>query len=304
MRILIVGAGATGGYFGGRLMQAGRDVTFLVRPARAHRLRERGLRIVGLGENTVLTPALLLAGEITESFDLVLLTVKATGLRQAMADMAPAVGPETLIIPVLNGIRHIDALAERFGERPVLGGLAYLATTINADGDILRLTDLHGLTYGSRGTSTPRLAEVDRVLGDAGFPTTLSENITGDMWSKWLFIAATGAVTCLMRGTVGEVVAAPGGVAFAEAVVAECATVAAAAGYPVPEKELEHARAVVTTPDSPMTSSMYRDLMAGNSVEVEQVFGDLASRAARLGVAVPLLDLVTMPLRVHQNRLG
>jgi 2-dehydropantoate 2-reductase len=304
MRILVVGAGATGGYFGGRLMQAGRDVTFLVRPARAHRLQERGLRIVGLGENTVLTPKLVLAGEITGPFDLVLLTVKAAGLEQSMEDMAPAVGPETLILPVLNGIRHIDALAGRFGEQAVLGGLAFLATTINADGDILRLAELQGLTYGARGTSIPRLGEIDRVLSDAGFPTTLSDDITEDLWAKWVFIASTAAVTCLMRGTIGDVVAVPGGAAFAKAIVAEAAAVAVAAGYPVPGKKLENVVATVTAEGSPTTASMYRDLVAGLGVEVEQIFGDLVRRAAALGVPVPLLDLVTLNLRVHQRRLA
>jgi len=304
MRILVVGAGATGGYFGGRLMQAGRDVTFLVRPARAHRLQERGLRITGLGENTVLTPELVQAGEITGPFDLVLLTVKAAGLERSMDDLAPAVGPETLILPVLNGIRHLDTLAGRFGERAVLGGLAFLATTLNADGDIVRLTDMQSLTYGSLGAPVPRLGEVDRALSGAGFPTTLSDDITGDLWAKWVFIASTAAVTCLMRGTIGDVVAVPGGTAFAQAIVAEAAAVAVAAGFPVPEKKLENVVATVTAEGSPTTASMYRDLVTGLGVEVEQIFGDLVTRAASLGVAVPLLDVVTLHLRVYQRRLA
>jgi 2-dehydropantoate 2-reductase len=313
MRILIVGAGATGGYFGGRLLQAGRDVTFLVRPGRARRLRERGLRIVGLGERTTLTPRLTLTGEITSPFDLVLLSVKATGLRGAMEDLAPAVGPDTLILPVLNGMRHLDDLVERFGDRAVLGGVAKVATTVDADGDIVRLSELRSLTYGARDASAPKapadtpvpkpLADVHRALGGAGFDATLSGDIIGGMWAKWVFIAATGAVTCLMRGTVGEVAAAPRGIEFAEAVVAECAAVAAADGHAVPEKELENIRGTVTAQDSPFTSSLYRDLVSGHGTEGEHIFGDLVSRARRLGVAVPLLDLVTLHLRVYQGRL-
>ncbi|MCW2877782.1 MAG: 2-dehydropantoate 2-reductase [Sphaerisporangium sp.] len=303
MRILVVGAGATGGYFGGRLVQASRDVTFLVRPERARRLRERGLRIVGLGENTVLTPQLVVTGEIGSTFDLVLLSVKATGLEQAIEDVAPAIGPGTLILPVLNGMRHIGALAERFGDPAVLGGVAKVVTTIDADGDIVRLADLQTLTYGARDAhALEPVAEVERVLGGAGFDTALSGDIVGEMWAKWVLIAATGAVTCLMRGTVGEVEAVPGGAAFAEAVVAECAAVAAAAGHAVPDKALAFARETVTTPGSPFASSLYRDLVAGKSTEGEHIVGDLVSQARRLGVAVPLLDLATMHLRVNQSR--
>ncbi|GAA0389908.1 2-dehydropantoate 2-reductase [Acrocarpospora corrugata] len=302
MRTLVVGAGATGGYFGGRLVQAGRDVTFLVRSGRARVLRERGLRIVGLGETTTLNPRTILTGEITSPFDLILLSVKATGLRGAMEALAPAVGPRTLILPVLNGLRHIDDLAERFGERAVLGGVAKLSTTVDADGYFVRLADLQGLTYGARTAPTPELAEAHRALSGAGFDSRLSDDILGEMWVKWVFIAATGAVTCLMRGTVGEVASVPGGVEFAEAVVAECAAIADAAGHAVPKEEFENTRDTVTAPGSAFSSSLYRDLVSGQAVEAEHIFGDLVLRARRLGVEVPLMDLVTLHLRVYQGR--
>jgi 2-dehydropantoate 2-reductase len=304
MRILVVGAGATGGFFGARLAQAGRDVTFLVRPARAALLRERGLRVVGLGEQFELEPKLALAADLTAPFDLVLVTVKEAGLDGAIADVAPAVGPDTLVLPVLNGIRHVDALVQRFGERAVLGGVAFVATTIDANGDIERLADLGSLIYGTRdGQPDPRLDELHRTLSGAGFDTELSADINTAMWAKWVFIASICAVTCLMRGTIGEVEAVPGGVAFAEAVVAEAAGVAAAAGYPVPAANLARARATVTKEGSPFASSLYRDLVAGNDIEVEQILGDLQARGEALGVPVPLISLVTMQLRVYQNRL-
>jgi 2-dehydropantoate 2-reductase len=304
MRILVVGAGATGGFFGARLAQAGRDVTFLVRSARAALLRQRGLRVVGLGEQLELEPKLALAADLTAPFDLVLVTVKEAGLDGAIADLAPAVGPDTLILPVLNGIRHVEALVQRFGERAVLGGVAFVATTIDANGDIERLADLGSLIYGTRdGQPDGRLDEVHRTLSGAGFVTELSADITTAMWSKWVFIASICAVTCLMRGTVGEVEAVPGGARFAEAVVAEAAAVAAAAGHPVPEANLADARARVTQKGSPFASSLYRDLNSGLDVEVEQILGDLVARADASGVSVPLLELVTMQLRVYRNRL-
>lgn len=299
-----MGAGATGGFFGGRLAQAGREVTFLVRPGRAAVLRERGLRIVGMGEQTVLEPKLATAPELTAPFDLVVLTVKEAGLASAIDDLAPAVGPDTMILPVLNGMRHVDALVERFGERPVLGGVAKVAATIDANGDIARLADLASMTYGARdGVPDPRLDELHSTLSGVGFDTELSADITGDMWAKWVFIASIAGVNSLARGTVGEVVAEQGGVRFAEAVVAEGAAVAAAAGHPLSEAAVGTARGAVTAPGSGLTASLYRDLSSGQSVEVEQIFGDLVARANALGVPVPLLELITLQLRVYQHRL-
>ncbi|WP_194923010.1 ketopantoate reductase family protein [Catenulispora pinisilvae] len=304
MRILVVGAGATGGYFGGRLAQAGRDVTFLVRPGRARKLRERGLRIVGLGEQTVLEPKLVTADALTGPYDLVLFTVKESGLLGAVADMAPAVGPDTLIVPVLNGMRQIDVLVERFGEAAVLGGIAYVMTTIDAEGDILRLDGMHRLVYGRRdGSVDERVSAVHAALSDAGFDTALSERILSGMWAKWTFIATLGAVCVLGDGSVAEVAAVAGGQALALAVLAEGASVAAAAGHPVSEKELELVRGMLTTAGNDGTSSLFRDLSAGLPVEAEQIFGDLVASAEALGVAVPLMAAVAVRLRVHNARL-
>ena len=304
MRVLVVGAGATGGYFGGRLAQAGRDVTFLVREGRARTLRERGLRIVGLGEQTVLEPKLVTAGEIEGPYDLVLVTVKESGLIGAVRDMAPAVGPDTLIMPVLNGMRQIDVLTERFGPDAVLGGVAYVMTTIDPAGDILRLAALHRLAYGRRdGAVDPRVEAVHATLSDAGFDTVLSERILPAMWSKWTFIAGLGAVCVLGGGTVGEVAAVPGGKDLAEAVLREAASVAAAAGQPVPDSELDMYRGMLTEDGSDDTSSLFRDLTAGLPVEAEQIFGDLVARAGRLGVDVPLLRGVAVRLQVHNARV-
>lgn len=300
----MVGAGATGGYFGARLALAGRDVTFLVRPGRARVLRERGLRIVEAEGETSVEPTLVEAGGIAGTYDLVLLSVKATTLVGAIEDFAPAVGPETLILPVLNGMAHLDVLAKRFGEAAVLGGTARIVTTLNDEGDIVRIGGPHLLNYGARTTPPPaKLAEVERVLTDVGFDAVLLDDIVDDLWTKWAFITAIGAVTCLLRGSVGEVVAVPGGAAFAEAVVDETAAIVAAAGHPVPEQQLGFIKATVTTPGSPLTSSLYRDLVSGRSTEVEQLFGDLVAVAEQVGVDAPLLGLTTAALRVHQARV-
>ncbi|MFI8825203.1 ketopantoate reductase family protein [Streptomyces sp. NPDC053431] len=308
MRILVVGAGATGGYFGAMLARAGQDVTFLVRPARAEALRRRGLRVVGRDEEWRVDPVLLTARELAAApapYDLVLLSVKAAALPAAMEDLAPAVGPDTAIVPQLNGFAHLDALTARFGADRVLGGVSKVVTTLDDEGDILRLAPLAHLTLGERdGTVTRRVEAIRKVLGDAGIDARVPENVLTAMWHKWVFITTFGALTGLMRGTVGEVNAQPGGTELATGLLDEASAVAAAAGHPVPEAERRASLDVVTAAGSPMVPSLYRDLVAGRPTEVEHLFGDLTARARALGVPTPLLDLATLHLRVHQARAG
>src|ERR1700736_2297654 len=239
MRILIVGAGAVGGYFGGRLAQAGRDGPLLVRPARAKQLRQDGLRIISPHGDAVLPPKLVGATEIDPPYDLVFLSVKAYALQAAMNDFAAAVGPEAMILPVLNGMRHVDLLTKRFGEHPVIGGVCLVATEIDDAGRIVQLADMQQLLYGERtGETTPRLQTLDATLQGAGFDTRLSTDIMRAMWEKWVQLASLGAITCLMRGTIGEIVAVPGGAELSIDVLNESAAVAAACGYKPSEKML------------------------------------------------------------------
>jgi 2-dehydropantoate 2-reductase len=305
MRILVTGAGATGGFFGARLAGAGRDVTFLVRPARAALLRERGLRVVGLGGTETISPRLATAPEITGPYDVVLLALKATALAQALDDLAPAIGPDTMILPFLNGLAHLDVLNQRFGEKAVLGGVVKVATTVNDDGDIVQLAPLASVSLGEQdGPISERVRGVAASLGQAGFDVDVRADIIAAMWHKWVFIATAGALTCLMRGTVGDIAAVPGGPGLAEAILAEAAAVAAAAGFPVPDGELAATRATMTQAGSSFASSMYRDVAAGRPTEAEQILGDLTARARARSVSTPRLDLATLHLRVYERRLG
>lgn len=301
MRILVAGAGATGGYFGGRLAQAGRDVTFLVREGRAEVLRRRGLRITGLGKSDVITPTLVTAEELTEPFDVVVVTVKATGLPAVIAGLAPAIGPETIIIPFLNGLAHMDALGAAFGADKVLGGIVRVVTTINDDGDILQLHPIATWDIGEQtGPPTDRVHRILAEIDVPGFDASAVPDALAAMWHKWVFIVTAGVVTCLMRGPVGDIVAVPGGTDFVHAALAEAATVCAAAGYPVPAGETAMAVGMLTQPGSAFTSSLYRDVTAGLPNEAEHLIGDFAGRARRLGVDTPLTDLALMQLRVNE----
>ena len=305
MRILIVGAGSTGGYFGARLMQAGRDVTFLVRPARAAALRETGLQIVSpLGDFGV-TPKLVLASDLKETFDIVLVTVKAFGLAAAIEDFAAAVGPGTLILTVLNGMKHVDDLQARFGADRVVGGVCRVSTQLDAQGRILHLSPMHELVYGELdGSRSARIEALHAFLSDAGFTTQLSTHIAQDLWNKWILLATLGGICSLARGTVGEIAATDGGDDFVRGFLAEAVAVATATavGFAPSQQAIDFTLGVLTAPGSPLTSSMYRDLMAGERVEVDQILGDLRARARRANLATPLVSAAFIQLSAYQRR--
>lgn len=298
MRILIVGAGATGGAFGSRLIEAGRDVTFLVRPARAAALRRDGLRFTDPAGTRTLDVAALTADELAAApqvFDLVILTVKAPALDAAIADLRPAVGEGTVVLPILNGMAHMDRLEAAFGPR-VLGALAMIVATLD-DGAVVQMTDWCAMTIGD---GAP---DVARALDVPGIRLTVSDDVAGALWAKWAFIAATGVVCCLFRCPVGPVIAA-GGEPQVRAIIAETEAVAAAAGHPVPTESHERTATMLLDPESEMTSSLYRDLVAGLPNEAEHILGDLAARARELDVATPLLDLTLVQVRADALQRG
>ena len=305
MRLLVVGAGSTGGYFGGRLIEAGRDVTFLVRPARAARLKESGLSILSPYGDATLQPKLVTPATLAETYDAVLLTVKAYQLDAAMEDFAPAIGPNSMILPVLNGMRHMELLARRFSPHNVVGCALKVSTTLDDDGRIVQLSPLQDIAYGELdGERTPRIAALDAFMRSAKIGARLSPAIHREMWEKWILLASLGAINCLMRGSIGEVEACPGGPAFALQLLNEVVAIVAAVGVAPSDGFLAAARAMLTEKGSPLASSMFRDLQSGKPIEAEAIVGDLVRRGANAGIAAPLLAAAYVSLVVHQNKLG
>ncbi|HTZ77320.1 MAG TPA: 2-dehydropantoate 2-reductase [Stellaceae bacterium] len=305
MRLLVVGAGSTGGYFGGRLVEAGRDVTFLVRPNRAKQIQAEGLQIVSPHGDVTLKPQLLTADAIKRLFDTVLLTVKAFSLAPALDDLAPAVGPKTMIVPVLNGMKHVDAIKARFGAEALVGGVCKVATTLDEQGRIVQLAKFQELAYGEMsGAPSERTKALDEFMRGAGFEARLTPRIELEMWEKWVLLAALGGISCLMRGNIGEIEAAPGGVDFALRLLDEVVAVVRASGQEPRAEFLASTRMTVTAKGSPMAPSMYRDLQKGAPVEADQIVGDLVARGKKLGVSTPLLAAAYASLSIYQSRVG
>jgi 2-dehydropantoate 2-reductase len=306
MRILVVGAGAIGGYFGGRLLQAGRDVTFLVRPRRQAQLAKTGLVIRSrFGDATMATPPTVTDDALHQPFDLILLSCKSYDLKSAADSFAPAVGPNTAILPLLNGMGHMDYLGERFGAGAVLGGQCVISVTLDGDGHILHLNDTHGLSFGEQnGETSPRAEAIASTLSGANFESRLSKTILPEMWEKWVLIATMAGSNCLMRAAVGDIVAA-GAENLSLALLDECAGIATAQNFAPSAAAMARNRGMLTMPGSTFAASMLRDVERGAPTEADQILGDLIRRGGAAGGGpndFPLLRIAYAHLRAYEAR--
>lgn len=309
MRILVLGSGAIGGYFGGRLLEAGRDVTFLVRPQRQELLKKHGLKIVSeSGDLHLQSVPTVTADDAIEPYDLVLVTCKAYDFPSAMEAIAPAVGKGTIVLPLLNGMRHFDVISDRFPEAIVPGGTCFISTRVEENGLIRHLSDVHIIVYGARSPEQKKACEqLESVLGDAGFEIRNSKDIVQELWEKWLFIASMAAMTCLMRSTVGDIVAA-GGADVGRQLMDEASAIAEAAGHRPRQEAYDFALSRLIAPDSPIAASMLGDVERSHQTEAAHIIGDLLSR--RPVVPTPdfsLLRLAWLHLetyRIRQQRLA
>ncbi len=298
MRILVVGAGAIGGYFGGRIAEAGEDVTFLVRPRRAAQVAADGL-VVRSPRGDITRPVQTVqAGAVSGPYDAVVLTCKAYDLHNAIDAFAPAVGPGTAVLPLLNGMRHLDALAARFGAGAVLGGQCQIAATLEPDGTIRHLGELQALSLGERdGRMTPRVEALGAAL--AGCGGRASETVMQDMWEKWVFLASLACLCSLMRAAVGDVVAA-GGTEIAQGLFDEAAGIAAGQGHAPRPAFAERMRGMLGQAGLALTASMLRDIERGNRIEAEHIVGDLIARGAAADAR--LLRIAFVHLKAYEAR--
>jgi 2-dehydropantoate 2-reductase len=304
MRILVVGAGAIGGYFGGRLSQAGRDVTFLVRPGRAEQIRKNGFAIrVGADRAEDLAVRAIVSEQIEAPYDLVLVCCKAYDLESAMDGFAPAVGPETAILPLLNGLRHLDRLSERFGASRLLGGQCIITATLDERGHAVLLGRTPTLTFGElSGASSKRTDAIATTMQNAGFTVQASNAVLLEMWEKWVLLATFAGVTCLMRGAIGDIIAAGAG-GLVDALLEECRHIAASQDQIIRPDVLQRIRALLTEPGSTATASMLRDIERHAMTEADHVLGDLLHRQPELAVTSPsLLRIAYLHLKTYEAR--
>jgi 2-dehydropantoate 2-reductase len=308
VKVLVIGAGGVGGYFGGRLIESGADVTFLVRERRARQLAENGLVIKSAVADATLPVRTLTSADPGQPFDLVILTCKSYDLGSAIEAAAPHMKAGAgLVLPLLNGMAHIDVLRERFGRDRVLGGLCGIFATLSPAGEVVQMAGLPPrLSFGrfkdqiERNVLEAPAGAVERVMGKANFATKRVEPIEQGLWEKWVAIATLAAGTCMMRASVGAIVSATDGAAIMEELLAETVSVARAAGYPPNEQYVAMVRGVATAAGSNATASMFRDIQGGGMIEGEHIVGDLVRRARGFGLATPLLRVSNVHLQAYE----
>ena len=306
MKLLILGAGAVGGYFGGRLAQAGADVTFLVRPQRAQKLARSGLVIKSpLGDAQMMVKTVL-QDEVRPDYDLVILSCKAYDLDASIAAIGGAMGPDTLVLPLLNGMAQLARLDEAYGSARVLGGTCYIASTMDADGSIRHLGKFQGITCGGRpgnlAQAKAALEDLAQAYARVSVECKVSADIEQDMWEKFVLLASLAAMTCLMRASVGEILAAADGEALLRAALSACVATAAAAGHAPRAESLQRTEAMLFARGSAFTASMLRDLEAGGRVEADHIVGDMLRRARAAGVEARLLEVAYCHLQAYEAR--
>lgn len=303
MRMLVLGAGALGGYFGGRLAEAGGDVTFLVRPGRAARLAEQGLILESPFGDARLPVKTVTAEALAPGWDVILLTCKAYDLEDAMASIVPAMDARTAILPVLNGLSHIGTLQARFGAERVLGGLCKIQATLTPDGVVKQLNDWRWLTFGEvAGGMSARVAAIEAAFAGArGMEAKAVPDIAQRMWEKLVHLGTSAVGTVLMRANVGEIVRG-GGSNWLQEVLARNAAIAAHHGHPMPESFMAEYRALFGEPGSAYATSMLRDIEAGNRIEGEHILGFLAEAAQSAGVETAIHDAAALHARAYEQR--
>ena len=301
MRILVLGAGGIGGYFGGRLAAAGADVTFLVRPRRAAQIARDGLVIKSPLGDAIVPVRTVLAEQVGAGWDAIILSCKAYDLDAAITAIRPAV-PGAKIIPQLNGMKHLDALDAAFGAEAVLGGMSGIAVTLDDDGTVRHLNNLAMFGYGPRSPAQGGFCDALKPqLARGGFDLVGSPEITQMMWEKWVFLCSIAAMNCLFRANVGSIVrATPDAAGLMAQMVDECTAVATAAGHTPRPPADARARSQLTDPQGQWMASMLRDLQRGGAVEADHVVGDMLARAKAAGTPDMLLRVAYTHLKVYE----
>ncbi|WP_113930273.1 ketopantoate reductase family protein [Bacillus sp. P14.5] len=302
MKILVVGAGAVGGYFGGRLAEKGEDVTFLVRERRKSQLEQTGLCIQSVHGNTDLKPKTIVSGADPVAYDAIILSVKAYHLESAMDSIAPYVGGETMILPLLNGMSHVDKLVGRFGEQRVIGGLCFVESTLDSQGRVVQSSPIHDVVFGERtGGKTERILKLQETLSGTKANFTLSESIVQDMWHKYLFITTLSGVTSLFRAPIGPIRENKTGLSFIKNTLSETSAIMRKLGAPIADdveaKQLEKLNSM----GFEMKSSLQRDMEKKLPIEVDHLYGFLLNEAKKYDIPAETLQFIYANLKIYER---
>lgn len=301
MRILCLGAGGIGGYFGGRLAEAGSDVTFLVRPERQRQMQGR-LRIESCYGDADIAVRTIASSAPAAPFDFVILTCKAYDLASAFEAITPFVGPDTALLPLLNGIEHLDLLNSRFGKDRVLGGIAKIAVTALPNGTIRHLNDWRFVTFGEQsGSLSERVKNLKAAFDKTSVVAKIVPDIMQAMWEKLVHLATVAGATCSMRANVGEIASTQHGTEFMIELLERNAEISKREGFPTTEEFLKDYRSLFWNKASPYTASMLRDIQRGRPIEGDHIIGFMLRKAEQHGVDSRLHRMIYTHLQAYER---
>ena len=304
MRILILGAGAVGGYYGARLIQAGADVTFLVRPEKQRLLRKNGLVIETSDETVKLNPATVTKESLNSEVDLVVLTPKSYDFAEAI-EVVKVIQGKPFLLPFLNGIDHLHQMDRLFGKERVMAGAAYVSTTLTADGAVQQLRDDPSFVFGARHESQKNVAEKLHNLCDkSAFKSILSLQIEQALWEKWAVLATLAGMTTLMRASMGKITNCRFGVEATTKMYDECCGVAEKSGYPISADATDRALSVLLEKGSKLTASMLRDLELNQKTEYEHILGSMVDYAKSVGAPCTSLILSYTQMNIRDKEIN
>lgn len=303
MRILCLGAGAIGGYFGGRLVAAGAaDVTFLVREKRQMQLRADGLRIESTYGDAKVNVTALTRAEIDGAYDLILLTCKAYDLPSAIETIEGLVGRNTAVLPLLNGVAHIDILNAKFGRERVLGGVAKIAAMLTPDGVIKHLNDWRYITFGEQdGALSERVLALKAAFDKTSVVAAAVPNILHVMWEKVVHLSTAAGMTCAMRASVGEIARTRLGAALMLDFLERNAEIARREGFPPSDAFMQEYRQLFQNRSSTYTASMLRDILRSGPIEADHVLGFMLDKAIAHKVDAELHRFVYVNLQSYEE---
>ncbi len=304
MRIVVMGAGGVGGYFGAYLAQAGHDVAFVARGAHLEAMQANGLRLEGSRGDIVLPKVTATEDPATlgGTADVVLFAVKLYDTETAGVTLMPIVGPQTMVVTLQNGVDGPDRLAQVLGARTVLGGAAYVSALIAEPGVVRYTSDMSRIVFGELdGSRSERAARLADACIAAGFGAEVSADIRATLWEKFVLLATNSALTTVLRKPAGEIYHDAELAGVAREMMEEVAALAAAEGIAIDPQTVERSIALTRSFPPGMYASMYHDLARGRRIEAESLSG-LVSRLGRArGVPVPLHTMAWAAMKPWVN---